>query len=71
MQTTVADEIPALEATAGDRKGEPQVLPEAAVLALLRQTMDLALECHRGRNLEQAEELYRAVLSLDGLHRSV
>ena len=35
MQTTVADEIPALEATAGDRKGEPQVLPEAAVLALL------------------------------------
>ena len=68
MQTTVADEIPALEATAGDRKGEPQVLPEAAVLALLRQTMDLALECHRGRNLEQAEELYRAVLSLDGTH---
>ena len=68
MQTTVADEIPALEATAGDRKGEPQVLPEAAVLALLRQTMDLALECHRGRNLEQAEELYRAVLSLDPGH---
>ncbi len=34
------------------------------VQALLAQTMALALECHRSKNLAQAEELYRAVLSL-------
>ena len=32
--------------------------------ALLAQTMALALDCHRAKDLSQAEELYRAVLSL-------
>lgn len=68
MQATMVDEGSAQGLTVGEGEGEPQVLPGAAVHSLLRQTMDLALECHRARNLEQAEELYRAVLSLEPAH---
>lgn len=38
--------------------------PELSVHALSEKTMTLALAFHKGKNLPQAEELYRAVLTL-------
>lgn len=38
------------------------------VQSLVARTMALALECHRAGNLQQAEELYRAVLSIAAEH---
>lgn len=67
MQATMVNEHPAAEGAAGQEPLTPPALP-STVQALLRQTMELALSCHRARNLEQAEELYRAVLSLEPAH---
>lgn len=55
--------------TAGDTPAGDAVgnVPDP-VQALLAQTLALALECHRSKNLAQAEELYRAVLTLAPAH---
>lgn len=50
---------------AGPDSMEPSLAQTShPVLALLAQTMALALDRHRAKDLSQAEELYRAVLSL-------
>lgn len=43
-------------------------LAASPVQMLMERSMALAIECHRGGNYPQAEELYRAVLSLDPGH---
>ena len=40
----------------------------AAVAQLLQQTMDLALQCHRTQQLQEAATLYQAVLRLQPEH---
>ena len=40
----------------------------AAVAQLLQQTMDMALECHRSQQLQEAAALYEAVLRLHPQH---
>ena len=63
MQATHTTDVPA--SMAGDAPaGHVSHDASDPVQALLAQTMALALECHRSKNLAQAEELYRAVLSL-------
>ncbi|PIF27483.1 putative O-linked N-acetylglucosamine transferase (SPINDLY family) [Acidovorax sp. 56] len=49
---------------ASESDGQASAQASNPVQALLVQTMALALDCHRAQNLAQAEELYRAVLSL-------
>lgn len=42
--------------------------PDDSLQTLVAQTMALALDCHRQQRLAEAEDLYRAVLSLDAAH---
>ena len=65
--TTTENPLPAGQASAG-REGAQLELAASPVQMLMERSMALAIECHRGGNYAQAEELYRAVLSLDPGH---
>ncbi|MBB6561492.1 putative O-linked N-acetylglucosamine transferase (SPINDLY family) [Acidovorax soli] len=60
------------DTTTTDRSHHPgqagAALPVSPVQMLVERSMALAIECHRAGNYPQAEELYRAVLSLDPAH---
>lgn len=65
--TTTENPQPAGQASAG-QEGAQLELAASPVQILMERSMALAIECHRGGNYPQAEELYRAVLSLDPGH---
>lgn len=65
--TTTENPQPAGQPSAGQEGAQLELAP-SPVQMLMERSMALAIECHRGGNYPQAEELYRAVLSLDPGH---
>ena len=63
MQATQPTDVSMAQAEP-ESMGQSPAETSHPVQALLAQTMALALDRHRAKDLSQAEELYRAVLSL-------